>query len=160
MKRSAIFSGDHRYRYKLSRYWADGNALFFIMLNPSTANENTDDPTIRRCVGFGKHWGYAGIEVLNLFALVSNEPHKLVTEADSVGLDNDRYLKDAARCADKVIVAWGNFVLRLNLCARRKEVLEILKDREIYCLGETEQGQPRHPLYVPEFQPLEVYKIL
>ena len=155
IERTAIFSSDHKYRYQLSRRWGNGDSLYFVMLNPSTANENVNDPTIRRCTGFAKTWNYDGIEVLNLFALVSSDPDKLLTESNSVGIDNDKYLITTSKQAKKIIVAWGNFGLRFS--QRVSEVLNIYKERDIYCLGETGQNQPRHPLYVPKYQTLNIY---
>ena len=155
VEKSAIFSADHKYRYQLSRRWESGDSLYFVMLNPSTANENIDDPTIRRCVGFAKKWNYSGIEVLNLFALVSSDPDKLLTTPDSIGIDNDKYLITASKQAKKIVIAWGNFGMRFQ--ERVNEVLSIFSYRDIYCLGETESNQPKHPLYIPKYQTLNIY---
>jgi len=158
VKREAVFSPDHRHRYLFSRTWAEGNPLYFVMLNPSTADENGDDPTILSCTRLAVRSGYAGIKVLNLFAIVSTDPHKLTTEPDAVGADNDRYLREAAGKAEHIVVAWGNFIIPYHLTDRVTAVLEIFKNRNLYCFGKTESGQPRHPLYIPRVQPLELWK--
>lgn len=75
MKKSAILSDDRKYRYSLSRVWDESkNKVMFIGLNPSTADETEDDPTIRRCINFAKSWGYVGLEMTNLFAFRATAP--------------------------------------------------------------------------------------
>jgi hypothetical protein len=119
------------------------------MLNPSTADTNTDDPTIRRCVGFARGWGYGGILVVNLFALRATNPRQLRSHTNPVGRGNDRRIAAAVTEMDLVVCAWGSH----PLAARRAEtVLRILRRfracPEIRCLGITKDGAPRHPLYV------------
>jgi hypothetical protein len=129
------------------------------MLNPSTANEFEDDPTVRKCVSFGKEWGYSGIVIVNLCAIVSADPTKLLTAPDPIGLcGNDKYIGDAAMLASKIIAAWGDY--GSHLTGRVEHVLEILNWRPVFCLGINKSGQPRHPLYVkktPEYA-LQVYR--
>lgn len=148
LKRGANFSGDRRYRYRLTREWDETkHVLIFVMLNPSTANETTDDPTIRRCIAFAKAWGYGAIHIVNLYALVSTAPTKLISEPDSIGGVTNDYLKLAAFSADKIIVAWGNH--GADNQHRVDFVLGILcRHKDVYCLGKNQNGQPKHPLYV------------
>lgn len=150
MKHSAILSPCGTYRYELTRRWREGGRLAgWIMLNPSTADANVNDPTIRRCIGFSAAQGYAGLVVRNLFALRSTDPRGLAAHADPVGPDNDTHL---ARCVEDAvtIVAWGSSGGRLA-AARAERVLAMLTDAgvEPMCLGATAGGAPRHPLYVP-----------
>jgi hypothetical protein len=145
--RSSIFSTDRKYRYILRRKWGEGPILAFVGLNPSTANEQTDDPTVRRCVAFARAWGYGAVDVVNLFALVSTDPSVLRNETGCVGPDNDRYLTRLAVLGDKVIVAWGNH--GEDEPSRVATVLYILTNcRDVYCFSKNKTGQPIHPLYV------------
>ena len=147
MNKGAIFDGNGTFRLSLTRHWdmEEKQRILFIMLNPSTANAETDDPTIRRCVNFAKSWGYGGIEVVNLFALISSDPTKLLTTTNSIGTNNDLVILNAASRAGKIIVAWGAFgVARV----RGEDVLKLLYEYDIFCLGKTKAGHPKHPLYL------------
>lgn len=148
---SAILSPDRVYRYALHRKW-DANmfptpgTVAFVMLNPSTADEREDDPTIRRCIGFARTWGYCSMTVVNLFALRSTDPAGLLDVADPVGPDNDLAIRDVAADAAHVVAAWG--AMAHPLVQRRiREVVPLLGPVPL-CLGTTASGQPRHPLYV------------
>lgn len=147
MKQGAAIDPTGLYRYSLWREW-DANAprVAFIMLNPSRADANTDDPTLRRCLGFARSWGCGSIEVVNLFAYRASRPDILRVVLDPVGPENDRYLRESVERADRIIVAWGN---RGSLRNRYQTVSPWLSKREnLYCLGITQRGHPRHPLYV------------
>lgn len=147
MKRGAVIDPMGIYRYSLWREW-DTNAhrLAFIMLNPSLADEITDDPTLRRCISFAQSWGYGSLEVVNLFGYRASRPTILKQITDPIGPENDRYLKQAVDLADKIVLAWGNQGILKN---RAKVVLHWLDGFEsLYCLGITQTGNPRHPLYV------------
>ena len=147
MRGGATFDGTGRYRYALWRAW-DGDAprVAFLMLNPSTADARRDDPTIRRCIGFARSWGFGSVEVVNLFAYRTPDPEVLRRAPDPVGPENDRYLRRAARRAQRLIVAWGN---RGGLLGRDEAVMRLLrKDGTVHCLGRTQAGHPRHPLYL------------
>lgn len=109
IRRQAVFDPAGRYRYSLRRRWdAAGARVAFVLLNPSTADGRRDDPTIRRCIGFAREWGFGGLEVVNLFACRSTHPGGLRSAQDPVGPENDRFLAAAWDRADRVIVAWGN----------------------------------------------------
>ncbi len=142
--RGAIFDPTECYRYRLWRTWdAAAPRLVFVMLNPSTADAEVNDPTIRRCIDFAKTWEYGHVEIVNLFAYRTPHPNYLKTVADPVGIDNDRHLQQAQAQADQVVVAWGNHG---NWLGRDRQVLSLLNP-PLYCLGITKMGQPRHPLY-------------
>ena len=155
-----IFSPCRKYRYSLTRVLAPmaepQRACLFVMLNPSTADENTDDPTIRRCIGFATAWGYSRLDVVNLFALRATDPAALLSASDPVGFDNDRYIEFYARSAAMIVCAWGAHGV---LNGRALRVTKILHDAgfALKCLGLTGSGQPRHPLYLPAKTQPEVF---
>ncbi|WP_448604716.1 DUF1643 domain-containing protein [Thermoleptolyngbya sp.] len=143
----ATFDPSGRYRYTLWRVWEfAAPRVAFVMLNPSTADADQNDPTIRRCIGLAKAWGYGGLEVVNLFAYRATRPQDLRQVDNPVGEAGDRPLITAAERADQIILAWGNWG---SLHERDRTVRALLSDYPLYCLGLTQRQQPRHPLYVP-----------
>lgn len=143
---SAVFSPDEVYRYRLDRdFQRPGPVHAWIMLNPSTADAQVNDPTVRRCVGFSHAWGAGRLIVTNLYALRSTDPAALKTHPEPVGPENDAAILEAAREADLVIAAWGVFE-----GGRAEAVLERLTGAGItvHALGLTKAGLPRHPLYL------------
>ena len=147
MSGGAQFSRDRRYRYRLWRRWdATRPQIAFCMLNPSTADEHTDDPTIRRCIGYARDWGYGGVEIVNLFALRATDPRELRRSRDPIGRRNDGYVSRAARRSKAVVIAWG---VHGTLLARGAATLRLLSPRaRLLALGWTLAGEPRHPLYL------------
>lgn len=149
IERKATFSPCRRYRYTLWRTWSGmfqsgkGYAMF-VGLNPSTADETVDDPTIRRCIAFAKLWGYDGLCMTNLFAFRATFPNEMLTQSDPVGAENDKHLHEAAVSAGVIVAAWG--VLGTHL-GRDKEVRTLLPD--LHYLRLTKEGNPAHPLYLP-----------
>jgi hypothetical protein len=143
----ARISDDGAYRYVLGRRWEAGPLVRYVMLNPSTADAHIDDPTSRRCIGFAQSWGYAGIQVLNLYAYRATNPADLWRTADPIGPENDAYLRWAANAPDggPLIAAWGANARPDRVGA----VLQLLASAHVQCLGVTKTGQPRHPLYLP-----------
>ena len=142
---SAVLSADGRYRYELTRRWGVGPLVTFVMLNPSTADSTINDPTIRRCMGFARTWGFPGLAVVNLYAWRSPSPQDLWTAEDPVGAKNDDYLTRAAAQGGPLIAAWGNNAKT----DRVSHVLTLPGFFEVAeILGLTKQGQPRHPLYL------------
>lgn len=121
------------------------STCLFIMLNPSTADEVKDDPTIRRCIGFANAWGYGILEICNLFAWRATRPNDLKAAEDPVGPENDRYILEAAGRAEKIVAAWGNHGQHFG---RSVEARALLRGHNIECLGVTQLGEPKHPLYV------------
>lgn len=172
----AIFGGrGNIYRYALSRRVEGtdplGFRLLYVMLNPSTADAESNDPTIRKCLGFAKLNGFSHIRVVNLFALRSTDYRRLALGSDDdhpepVGPENDYYIDMMARWGlpdfgGKVVVAWGdsNKIPTQYRAERPKTVLEILRKihGEVFCIGKTLRGDPRHPLMTAYATPLEPY---
>jgi len=149
--RGAI-AAEGAYRYWLLREWDRTRPrLNWVMLNPSTADAERDDPTLRRCLQFARGWGFGAVEVTNVYALRATTPRALQQVRDPVGPENDRVLRDCAARCDRVAVAWGNGG------RERAAAVAVLLDRPLWCLKVTRQGQPRHPLYAPARLPLRPY---
>ena len=145
---SAIFDASGRYRYSLKRRWMEkGDTVTFIMLNPSTADHEYNDPTIRRCIGLAQLWGFSSLNVVNLFALRATEPAQLAKAKYPIGRENNLYIRANVEEADQIIIAWGNHG---NLLERDRQVLELLSGYNLFCLGCNQSGQPKHPLYMPK----------
>lgn len=141
----AVLSDDREYRYQLRRCWdVRKPILAFIMLNPSTADETDDDPTVRRCLGYAQDWGYGALLVGNLFALRTSDPALLGEHDDPIGPKNDAWLAKIVEKADRVVAAWG---ANGELVDRGREVAGRFDD--LYALGTTKDGHPVHPLYQP-----------
>lgn len=139
---TADLSPDGRYRYRLSRTWGPAPLVTFVMLNPSTADGSTDDPTIRRCAGFARSWGYGGLVVANLYAYRATRPADLWQADDPVGPANDEHLRAVFASSGLVVAAWGAH-------ARPDRVDEVLSFAPpLVALALTKAGHPRHPLYV------------
>ena len=142
----ARFSADRRYRYVLWRIWDESRpTALFIMLNPSIANENNNDPTVERCQRRAQIIGYGGLTVCNLFAFCSTNPRMLYEVNDPVGSDNDRALLERARTAGLVVCGWGtNGALK----GRGPAVLAMLRANGItpHALKINSDGSPQHPL--------------
>lgn len=152
--RAAGFSGCRTWRYWLARTWAvDRAPLVVIGLNPSTADETADDPTIRRCIDFARRWGHGGLTMLNLFAFRSTDPRGLRRAFDPVGPQNDTVLRSATE-GRRVLCAWGAHGSYMD---RNAVVAELLADRDLVCLGQTKDGHPRHPLYMRADTPPVAY---
>ena len=152
----AVLDRTRTYRYRLWRRWAAGNSVLFVLLNPSTADAEHDDPTLRRCVGFARRWGFGGVEIVNLFALRATDPRHLRNAVDPVGPDNNRQIRRAAQAAELVVAGWGNHGARDGRAAIVSRLLG--RGRTLHCLGVTRQGQPRHPLYVAAQTPPFVWQ--
>ena len=154
----AVFSPCQRHRYTLWRTWdADKPPLIFVMLNPSTADETKNDPTVERCERRARRLGYGGVLVLNAYALRSTDPKGLKQVADPVGPANFELISQAVGASDgQVVVAWGTHI---NDCDKGHErrvakVLRLSTDKPLLCLGTTKTGHPKHPLYIRNDQPL------
>lgn len=151
---SAVLSQDGVYRYLLTRTWAEGPALAFVMLNPSTADATADDPTIRRCIGFAKREGFGGLTVVNLYALRATDPRELRRAIDPVGPDNDGHLRrvtwESQLDDAPAVVAWGAHAAPDRVAA----FVRLATGTRLVCLGTTQAGAPRHPLYIAGAQPL------
>lgn len=156
---TATFSPCRTYRYALTRSWDTGKpTAAFVMLNPSTADAVTVDPTIRRCLSFARAWGCGGLLVVNLFALRSTDPRALRGHPNPVGPDNDAVITDllAEHGVSPIVAAWGVHGTHLN---RSEYVSELLTARgvRLSCLGLSKHGHPKHPLYLPASASLVEY---
>lgn len=146
MNRSATFSPCRTYRYTLWHRWSEGNYAVFIGLNPSTADETTDDPTIRRCVAFAQAWGYGALCMTNLFAYRATAPTTMMAARDPVGPSNNRALQDTASAASLVVAAWGAG----GIFQGRDHVVRSSLPQALHYLRLTKDGHPGHPLYLPK----------
>jgi hypothetical protein len=153
---SAWFSEDRAYRYLLTRDWGDGPVMTWIMLNPSTADAFTSDPTCTRVIQFARREKCTGIRVVNLYGLRATDPAVLRTHPDPVGPCNDRFIDDCTRGL-LVVAGWGSHGVRDD---RGLQVSTRLDAAGVHllCLGQTASGQPRHPLYVRSDTPLVRYE--
>ena len=149
----AIISECGLYRYWLGRSRDEGEGLVtFIMLNPSTADDRQDDPTIRRCLGFAASWGKQQVVILNIFGLRSTDPGELLKVRDPIGPENDAAL---AKAEGLIVCAWGNWGWLNHRGARVRSILVATHTQRVYCLGRTKRGQPKHPLYLrADLQPM------
>jgi hypothetical protein len=148
--RQTILSPDRVYRYCLWREWATGEGYCAIVgLNPSKADEVEDDPTITRCIAFAKSWGCNALCMLNLFAYRATKPEEMKKAIDPIGPDNNKHLIELTKEAKILLAAWGTHG---NYQNRDRQVLHLLSSQTIpalwKCLGKTQDGFPRHPLFV------------
>ncbi len=146
----AVFSDCERYRYALWRLWDqltdEPVFMAFIGLNPSTADEIVDDPTIRRCIRFAKDSGFCGLYMLNLFAWRATDPEELYEATHPVGPKNDEALTYYRSRVGRVVAAWG--ACSTGMVADRAKHVADITAGPLWCLGRTKNGSPRHPLYV------------
>ena len=172
----ATFSPDRLYRYHLWRVWAPGSKrLVVIGLNPSTADESQDDPTIRKCIGFAKRWGFSSYSMLNLFGWRSTDPAGLLTVANPIGEDNRATFERVIAEGSRVVLAWGRHEPKVRalvqtlvggqLASAPPGIvhsplpwgLTVPDGVTVGTLGRNADGSPRHPLmlaYTTPFQPL------
>jgi hypothetical protein len=146
---NAEFSDCETYRYSLTRRWDDtARKVLFVMLNPSTADEIQNDPTVERCEQRARRLGYGAFRVTNIFAFRATDPRDMRAATDPVGPQNDRVLRDAAAWADDIIAAWGVHGAHLG---RGPDVGRMLAATHVplFHLGLSKAGHPRHPLYLP-----------
>ena len=144
----ATYSDCERYRYSLTRIWYDGGGkVTFVMLNPSTATEVQNDPTVERCERRARALGYGAFCVTNIFAWRDTDPRKMRTADDPIGTENDAFILGAAKWADNVICAWGAYGAHMN---RGPTVERLLRNdgHSLSHLGLTQAGHPKHPLYI------------
>lgn len=141
----ALFSECRAYRYRLWRHFGDGPRLLFVMLNPSTADDVANDPTVERCQRRAARMGYGSLEVVNLFAFRATDPKLMRAAGDPVGPENDVHILHAAADAAMIIAAWG---AHGSFRGRGGAVRTLLAGRVLHCLTLTAAGDPGHPLYV------------
>ena len=144
----AIYSQCERYRYALTRIWdVEGEKVLFVMLNPSTATELSNDPTVERCERRARALGFGAFRVCNIFAWRETDPKLMRAQADPVGPENDAAIREGCVWADRVICAWGTHGAHLH---RGPVVEALIRDTGVtaHHLGLTKHGHPRHPLYL------------
>lgn len=161
--RQTRFSADRIYRYTLWRRVPatfsfeprkyHGQVVQFVGLNPSTADETKNDPTIRKCIGFASRWGFSWLCMTNLFAYRATNPADMLAQyGNAIGEENDEWLTRCAADAGLIVAAWGT---KGGFMSRDKQVLKLLPN--LVCLRKTKDGHPEHPLYVPyETQPINL----
>ena len=145
----AVYSPCERYRYTLTRTWdISGSRSLFVMLNPSTATELKNDPTVERCERRARVLGYGAFRVCNIFAWRDTDPRALRRAPDPVGPENDAAIRESCDWADAAICAWGTHGAYLG---RGPEVERIMRatGAKLHHLGLTKGGHPKHPLYIP-----------
>jgi len=149
---TAVYSDCDRFRYLLTRTWDPGAPkALFVMLNPSTATETQNDPTVERCERRARALGFGAFRVTNIFAFRATDPRDLRAAGDPCGPGTDAALTEAALWADTILCAWGNHG---SFRQRDAQALALLRatGKPLFHLGLTRQGQPRHPLYVASAQ--------
>ena len=156
-KSTAIYSDCERYRYALTRVWdTSGQRVLFLMLNPSTATEVQNDPTVERCERRARALGFGSFRVINIFAWRDTDPRNMRAATDPNGPENDAAIKDGVAWADTIVAAWGTHGAHL---ARGEAVTALLREtgRPIHHLGLTKPGHPKHPLYIRYTQQPELW---
>lgn len=144
----ATYSDCESYRYQLTRTWdAVGRKALFVMLNPSTATEFQNDPTVERCERRARALGFGAFRVTNIFAYRATDPKVMRAQTDPVGPFNDATIVESAPWADQIICAWGSHGVHL---ARGAAVTHLLRatGKPLFHLGLTKGGAPKHPLYI------------
>jgi hypothetical protein len=155
----AVYSDCERYRYSLTRVWdAQGPRAMFVMLNPSTATEVQNDPTVERCERRARTLGFGAFRVTNIFAWRDTDPRAMRAAPDPVGPGNDDAILQGCEWAGRVIAGWGTHGAHLN---RGSAVAALLRrtGTPLFHLGLTQGGHPRHPLYIAYVQQPEIWEI-
>ncbi|MFT5065797.1 MAG: hypothetical protein ACJAXK_001378 [Yoonia sp.] len=156
---TAIYSDCERYRYSLTRVWDDtGKRALFVMLNPSTATEVQNDPTVERCERRSRALGFGAFRVTNIFAWRDTDPRDMRAAADPIGPENDATILEGADWADTVLAAWGTHGVHRD---RGPQVEAMLRDtlNPLFTLGITKHGHPKHPLYIAYTQQPALWEV-
>lgn len=142
----ASFSPCRKWRYSLWRIWEPSRPrVAFIGLNPSTADETEDDPTVRRCINYAKTWNFGGMYMFNIFGVRATDPRQMLADDEPVGPYNDDFIIDEISQCQRIVCCWGSHGSHMK---RSDEVLEILKSKKLFCFGLNNNGEPKHPLYL------------
>ena len=151
----ALFSDCEKYRYVLTRVWApEGKKALFVMLNPSTADEMKNDPTVERCERRARAMGFGAFRVCNIFAYRATDPRNMRAQQDPIGPGNDEAIRESCLWADRVVCAWGTHGAHLDRGAA-VETLIRASGATPYHLGLSKAGHPKHPLYISyDVQPI------
>lgn len=155
---TAVYSPCERYRYLLTRVWDPaGEKALFVMLNPSTATEFQNDPTVERCERRARALGFGAFRVTNIFAFRATDPRVMRAEADPVGPGNDAAIRESAEAwADRIVCAWGTHGAHLGRGAAVEALLRGT-GRQLFTLGLSKDGHPKHPLYIGYDQQPELW---
>ena len=145
---TALYSPCERYRYALTRIWdGAGDRVLFVMLNPSTATEVQNDPTVERCERRARTLGFGAFRVCNIFAFRATDPKVMRAAPDPIGPDNDAAIAEGAAWADRIICAWGTHGAFLQRGAAVEHLLRATA-QPLFHLGLSKGGHPKHPLYI------------
>ncbi len=148
MERAAFFNHDTTHRYSLCRRWEPGKLVNFIMLNPSKADAEVDDSTVRKCIGFAKRWGFGRLVVTNLLPNVATNPQDLPRWSGNNHF-NAQVRRVIIQEADLIVVAWGSPDTHLRRQISFSELLYHMRGqlsgRALFCIGTTKKGDPLHP---------------
>lgn len=153
---TAVYSDCETYRYSLTRIWdPEGAKVMFVMLNPSTATEVQNDPTIERCERRARALGFGGFRATNIFAIRATDPRVMRAATDPEGPENEAAILSGATWADQIICAWGTHGAHREQGPRIEAALRATA-RPLFHLGLSKHGHPKHPLYISYTQqPLE-----
>lgn len=144
MEYNAILSEDKEYRYMLSRTWnKNKKIIMFVWLNPSTADDKINDPTITRCINYTKEWWYWWFIMCNLFAYRSTNPNNMKKYKNPIWKDNDKYIELYYNKTEKVICMWWN---HWNFMMQSKNFKEKYKEK-LFFLEKNKSWEPKHLLY-------------
>lgn len=148
--KSAVISPCELYRYQLTRARTPGPVVCWVMLNPSTADANVDDPTLKRCMGFSWAWGFSQLHVVNLFAYRATKPAELSKVSDPIGPEADRFISESLAVASLVVCGWGGSLPRGVGSVRALAVEAMIREAgfDAQALAVTKSGAPSHPLYL------------
>jgi hypothetical protein len=145
----AVYSACENYRFSLTRVWEPlGRKVLFVMLNPSTATEVQNDPTVERCERRARALGFGGFRVCNIFAWRATDPRVMRAQPDPVGDANDAAIREGCAWADSVICAWGTHGAHLDRGAQVAALIRATGAAPRH-LGLSKAGHPKHPLYIP-----------
>lgn len=154
---TATYSDCEKYRYDLTRIWAEEDGkIAFVMLNPSTATEVQNDPTVERCERRARALGYGAFRVCNIFAWRDTDPFKMRKAKEPVGPENDTAILAACDWADRVVCAWGTHGVHLDRGPKVEALMRATK-APLYHLGLSKAGHPKHPLYISYAQQPELW---
>jgi hypothetical protein len=150
---TAEFSPDEIYRYTLTRQWSDEKCVSWLLFNPSKATLTTDDPTIRKCIGFSRRWGFGRLVILNLYAVRSTDPRAVTRMGNgAIGPMNDFWILNSLKESGRLICAWGCAQHAPEIDSRIARIMESIREKlpelPMWCLGYRKDGHPRHPLMV------------
>ncbi len=146
---TCVFSPDLLYRYLLTHIWNTvqfPKLVMWIGLNPSTADEQQLDPTLRRVKGFSQSWGFDGFVMTNVFAYRATDPRVMMAASDPIGPDNDHHLMAIAAQTSLIVACWGVHARHRG----RDETVKGLLSGRLTALKVTKDGAPGHPLYLPK----------